>query len=328
MATLEDIARQLGIAKSTVSKALNGAGDVSEQTRRAVLEKAVEMGYSRAARGGAPRLAVFVTNMAYTSPLDFGYEIIMGFRKLAEPNGYQVEVIPLDIPAQEKIRYDEYMILRNYRGALFLGLSLTDPWQKDFNTCRTPTVLYDNRVSGNPHITYVGVDNDQGMAQAVSHLHHLGHKKIGYLSGGMCAYIYQKRAKCFQNAMASHDLPCPPEWMGSHPQGEICVAEHLPRILAAGCTALVCSHDDLARMAMEYCAAQGLRIPQDLSIVGFDDSPLCDSTTPALTSIRQDRTLLGKSAYYALTSQIDQVHLSTLLLHTDLIQRDSCASVK
>ena len=124
MATLEDIARRLGIAKSTVSKALNGAGDVSEQTRRAVLEKAVEMGYTRTTRGAAPRLAVFVTNMEYTHPTDFGYDIIIGFRKLAEPAGFQVEVIPLDIPTQENIRYDEYMILRNYRGALFLGRSL------------------------------------------------------------------------------------------------------------------------------------------------------------------------------------------------------------
>ena len=328
MATLEDIARQLGIAKSTVSKALNGAGDVSEQTRRAVLEKAVEVGYSRSARGSAPRLAVFVTNMAYTSPKDFGYDIIMGFRKLAEPGGYQVEVIPLDAPTQEQIRYDEYMILRNYRGALFLGMSLQDPWQKDFNTCRTPTVLYDNRVSDNPHITYVGVDNGQGMEQAVAHLQSLGHEKIGYLSGGMCAYIYQKRTKCFQTAMASRSLPCPPDWMGSHYQEEVCVAEHLPRILEQGCTALVCSHDDLARAAMDYCAAQGMEIPRDLSIVGFDDSPLSNDTTPALTTIRQDRTLLGKSAFYALTSQINRVHLSTLLLHTDLISRDSCAPVK
>ena len=327
MATLEDIARQLGVAKSTVSKALNGAGDVSEQTRRAVLEKAVEMGYSRSARRSAPRLAVFVTNMAYTAPKDFGYDIIIGFRKLAEPAGYQVEVVPLDIPTQENIHYDEYMILRNYQGALFLGMNLQDPWQKDFNTCRTPTVLYDNRVSDNPHITYVGVDNDQGMAQAVEHLKTMGHHTIGYLSGGMGSYIYQKRAKCFFNALKQQDLPCDQEFMGSHELEESCVAEHFQRLLDLGCTALVCSHDTLAQTAMAYGTAHGLNIPADLSVVGFDDSPLCNTTTPALTSIRQDRTLLGKSAFYALRSQIEQVHLSTLLLHTELIQRDSCAPI-
>ena len=327
MATLEDIARQLGIAKSTVSKALNGAGDVSEQTRRAVLEKAVEMGYTRTNRGSAPRLAVFVTNMEYASPMDFGYDLIMGFRKLAEPAGYQVEVVPLDVPTQQDIRYDEYMILRNYRGGLFLGLNLQDPWQKDFLTCRTPTILYDNQVEENPNVTYVGVDNHQGMAQAVAHLHALGHRNIGYLSGGMRSYIYRKRANCFLDAMAKHGLPSGPDWMGSHDDEHLCVEEHLSRLLEMGCTALVCSHDKLAHAAMDACAASGLTIPRDLSILGFDDSPLCNATTPALTTIRQDRVILGKSAYYALVSQMNQVHLSTIQLHTTLIQRESCGPV-
>ena len=97
MATLDDIARQLGVAKSTVSKALNGADDVSENMRRAVLEKAVELGYSRSPRAfEAPRVAVFITNMDYTQPEDFGYEIVVGFRQAAEPAGFHVDLIPLD----------------------------------------------------------------------------------------------------------------------------------------------------------------------------------------------------------------------------------------
>ena len=73
LATLEDIARSLGISKSTVSKALNGAKDISKSMRQAVLERAVEMGYSRMARSPElPRLAVFVINMEYAKPEDFG----------------------------------------------------------------------------------------------------------------------------------------------------------------------------------------------------------------------------------------------------------------
>ena len=74
MATLEDIAKSLGVSKSTVSKALSGAGDVSSTMRKAVLEAAVEMGYSRLRRGDeAPRIAVFITNMEFDKPEDFGY---------------------------------------------------------------------------------------------------------------------------------------------------------------------------------------------------------------------------------------------------------------
>ena len=324
MATLDDIARQLGVAKSTVSKALNGADDVSENMRRMVLEKAVELGYSRALRGAAPRIAVFVTNMEYAKPSDFGYDIIIGFRKLAEPAGYQVEIIPLDIPTQQNMRYDEYMILGNYRGGLFLGLSLLDPWIKEFETCRTPTVLYDNRVDGNPHVTYVGVDNAEGMEQAVAFLKELGHEKIAYLSGGLNAYVYRQRHHAFFKALRLNNLPHAPEQLGNAYHVSECLEENMPRLLKLGCTAFVCSHDLMAKGAMDYCAKHGIRIPEDVSIMGYDDGPLCQHTTPPLTSIRQNRTELGKSAFYALDSQINRVHLSILLLHAELIKRDSC----
>ena len=97
MATLDDIAQELGISKSTVSKALNGAKDVSKKMQQTVLEKAVEMGYSRMHRStAAPRIAIFILNMDYQQPEDFGYDIVVGFRKAAEPAGYQVEIVPLN----------------------------------------------------------------------------------------------------------------------------------------------------------------------------------------------------------------------------------------
>ena len=105
LATLDDIAQELGISKSTVSKALNDAKDVSTRMKQAVREKAVELGYSRSARtSDAPRIAVFITNMEYTKPDDFGYDIIMGFRQAAEPAGYQVETVPLTHEMQKQIR--------------------------------------------------------------------------------------------------------------------------------------------------------------------------------------------------------------------------------
>ncbi|MBQ8237260.1 MAG: LacI family DNA-binding transcriptional regulator [Oscillospiraceae bacterium] len=324
MATLDDIARQLGVAKSTVSKALNGADDVSENMRRAVLEKAVELGYSRALRGAQPRIAVFVTNMDYANPEDFGYDIVIGFRKLAEPAGYHVEIIPLDIPTQKNMHYDEYMILGNYRGGLFLGLSLLDPWLKDFQTCRTPTVLYDNKVEGNPHVTYVGVDNFEGMEQVVEYLKGLGHEKIGYFTGGLESYITQKRCRAFFRAAEKNGLPCGEELMGNNYHVTKCMDEHLDRLLDLGCTAFVCSHDLMAKTVIESCAKRGLKVPEDISVMGHDDGPLCELTTPALSSVRQNRTELGKSAFYALSSQMGNVHLSILLLHTELIVRDSC----
>lgn len=327
MATLEDIAKTLGVSKSTVSKALNGAWDVSDAMRRAVVETAVELGYSRLRRGEeAPRLAVFITNMDYASPEDFGYDILVGFRKLAEPAGYQISVIPLDYKLEESIPYDQYMLQGNYQGGLFLGLCLEDPWLRDFETCRTPTVLYDNRISGNPRVTYVGADNAEGMYLAARYLKSLGHRKIGYLSSALGAYVYQQRQQAFFQAMQKNGLPCDQGQARDSYFFSVCLEEHLPALLGQGCTAILCSHDTLAISVLDHCRKQGIRVPEDVSILGFDDLPRCQGTQPPLTTVRQDRTELGKSAYCALSSQMGGVSLSTFLLHTELVVRDSCGA--
>jgi len=329
MATLNDIAKKMGIAKSTVSKALNGAEDVSEATRRAVLETAVEMGYTRR-RGSQPKLAVFITNMEYHSPQDFGYDILIGFRKMAEPAGFQVDVIPLDYDMASTTPYDEFMLRENYRGALFLGLALNHPWiSRDFARCKTPTVLYDNRISGNPNVTYVGTDNQEGMSLAVHYLKELGHRKIGYLSSALGAYVYQQRYLGFFQALKKARLPSSEALCGTAYEEEELLGYHLPRLIREeGCTAIVCSHDLLAIAAMEQMQEAGLRVPEDISIIGFDDIPLCRHVHPPLSTIRQNRTEIGKSAYCALSSQLEHVPLSTFLLHTELVKRGSCGPQK
>lgn len=321
---MDDIARALGITKGTVSKALSGADDVSEATRKLVLEKAVEMGYTRIARGSVrPKLAVFIENMSHEKPDDFGYDIIVGFRKMAEPAGYTVDVIPITQAFQRETHYDEYMMGHDYRGALFLGLSLPDPWMREFETCRFPTVLYDNHVPGNPKVSHVGVDNDEGMRMVISHLTALGHKRIGHLGSARGAYVYQQRYNSFFLALREHKLDDRRSLAGNAYHMSECISKYLPRLLEQGCTAIVCSHDKLASSVLTHLDDIGVRVPEDLSIVGFDDIPLSRYTTPTLTTVRQNRTELGKSAFYALTSLMNSVPISTLLLHAELIVRES-----
>ena len=101
MATMADIAKKVGVSKGTVSKALNGAPDVSETLRKTILETAVELGYTRARRGAVRTLAVFIENMSCAQPEDFGTDIVTGFRQMAEPAGYEVRVIELNEALQK-----------------------------------------------------------------------------------------------------------------------------------------------------------------------------------------------------------------------------------
>lgn len=323
MATMDDIAKRLGISKATVSKALSGATDVSESTRKSVLEIAVELGYSRPARSGGKRLCIFIENMAYTAPEDFGWDIIMGFRKMAEPAGACIEVVPLTVQTQKQIPYDQYMLSNGYAGAFFLGLTLNDPWMQDFRSSRTPAVLYDNHVRSNPYTAYLGIDNDEGMDLAVARLKALGHRKIGYLSGALGSYIQQVRYRAFFRSLRQSGFPDQPSLVGNSYYTSECLENHLPRLLRQGVTAIICSHDLLAHSVLIHCMEVGIRVPDQLSIIGFDDLPLCSYTIPPLASIRQNRPQLGRSAYYALASLLDGIPIGTLLLHAELIERAS-----
>ncbi|MDE6590902.1 MAG: helix-turn-helix domain-containing protein, partial [Oscillospiraceae bacterium] len=93
MVTLNDIAAKLGISKSTVSKGLNNASDVSEELRRKILETAAELGYT--GRRAAKKLCILIENMGYKDPNQFGYDLIAGFTGMAQPEGWTVDVVPL-----------------------------------------------------------------------------------------------------------------------------------------------------------------------------------------------------------------------------------------
>lgn len=327
MVTIQDIADKLGISKGTVSKALNGAPDISETLQKQILETAVEMGYTRLRRqkGTAKKLCVLVEHekIEYKEPHHFAYEIIMGFRQMAEPAGFAVDVVPIDEKTQRSFSYDVFMLQNHYLGAFVLGFSYTDPWMEDFKKSSTPVVLYDNYIPVNPTTAYVGIDNTEGMDLAVSHLKNLGHRKIGYLSSALGSHIMQVRHKAFFSAMRQYGLKADPKCAGSSYYISQCMEKHLPRLLKMGMTAIICSHDLIANAAMIQCQQLGCSVPKDISIIGFDDLPICPYTSPPLTTIRQERTELGKCGYYALSSLMNNVYIGTILLHTKLIVRNS-----
>lgn len=329
MATLQDIADKLGISKGTVSKAINNASDISETLRKTVLDTAVEMGYTKLRRqkGDAKKLCIIIENTEYQEVHHFGYDFIIGFRQMAEPAGYKVEVIPVNETLQKSVSYDQFMLQNDYVGAFVIGFSLTDPWMNDFLTTQTPTVLYDNYIPANSHISYIGVDNNEGMELAIQHLKELGHRKIGYLSSALGSYIMQQRYKAFFHAMKQHGLKTDPSFVGATYHVSECIEKHVPRLLNMGVTAFVCCHDMFANAAMIHCQQLGLRVPEDISVIGFDDSPICAYTSPPLTTIRQKRSELGKCGYYALASLMDKLSIGTMLLHAQLIVRNSTSNI-
>lgn len=328
-ATIKDIADRLGVSVSTVSKGLNGARDISEQLRQSVLETAVEMGYEnrRARKKDKRTMAVFIENMDYKSPGDFGYDIVLGFRQAAFAASWDVELIPVTPEFQEKSRYDTLMMEKSCKGGYLLGFSLEDPWMHQLKDVSIPTVLLDNKVE-NPYVSYIGTDTEDVINSAISYLISLGHEKIAFLDGSTGSMISDDRMAAYLTSLKKHHLPIEPN-MAIYSYFMADAAHyHVPGILDLGATAILCGNDLIAKGVIESCQAQGMKVPYDVSVIGYDDIPLAAELKPSLTTIRQDRTAIGRSGFFTLSSMMSGTNISKTLLRADLVIRDSTATAK
>ena len=330
MATIKEIADKLGIAVSTVSKGLNGAPDISENLRQLVLDTAVEMGYKtkRMRRDDFRKLVVFVENMEYLTESDFGYDLVLGFTQMAFRDKWKVNVIPISQSFQKIVKYNTYMLKEGYSGAFIMGMALQDKWMEELEKTTIPTALLDNHIDHNPHVGYVGTDSFEGMSLAIKALAGKGHTKVAFLNGSSNSFVSDQREEAFKKAMTDNQLPIDEELIVHGYYVAESAPFHVPGMLKAGATAIVCGNDLIASGVIKECQNLSYRVPEDVSVIGFDDIPLASTLSPALTTIRQERLELGRLAYFTLNSLMNNVSVSKTLLRPSFIERESIAPYK
>nr|WP_319488166.1 LacI family DNA-binding transcriptional regulator [uncultured Caproiciproducens sp.] len=324
MATIKDIAAKLGIAVSTVSKGLNGANDISVDMRQLVLDTAVEMGYAskKVQRLGKRKVCVLIENMEYENIDQFGYEIVVGFKLSAARHHCDVTVVPTNLNMQTQEKYDSYMLKYGYSGSFLLGFALHDDYINQLYKTSVPTVLLDNYIS-NKHVGYVGTDGYNGIDLAVKHLSEYGHKNIALLNGSKNSMVTNERYQAFIQSMEHYSLKVNPNLIADGYYVPECAKDHVSSFLQNGATAVVCASDLIASGVIAELNRMGKSVPLDMSVVGFDDLPIAQHLTPTLTTIRQDRVAIGKSAFMMLEELIGGVSISKLLLKPELIVRNS-----
>ena len=326
--TINDIASRLGISKSTVSKGLNNATDVSPETKRLILETAAEMGYINKRAHQNTRVCIIIENMDYTTPKQFGYDIVEGFKYLAKSERWVVDIVPVTMEFQKMHPYDVFMMQENYQASFVLGFSLLDPWINEFKISHFPTVLLDNYIKGNPNIASVGCDSVEGFDHAVKHLVDLGHTKIGLISGPLDSYIIKVRYQAYISALKKYGLELNDKFIGLGYYVSESTRTYITKLMDQGVTAILFSHDIRAVSAITECNGRNIRIPEELSIIGFDDLPIAEQSDPPLTTVQQDRTALGKCGYYAVSSLLNNVPIGSILLRAPLIVRNSTGRVR
>lgn len=325
MATIKKIAEHLGIAVSTVSKGLNGASDISEETRQMVLDAAVEMGYTtkKMRKPENKKVCIFVENMDYESIDQFGYDIITGFKKEAVRKKWEVTIVPINLNLQTAERYDTYMLKNGFTGGFLIGFTLHEDWIKQLHETTVPTVLFDNYISSNNKVGYVGTDSSEGIHAAVAHLASLGHKKIAFLNGAKNSMVSEERENAFIKSMQEYGLRPDDRLIEYGYYVPDCARYHVPGFLENGATAIMCASDLMASWVIAELNRQEKKVPEDISVIGFDDLPIAGKHVPSITTIRQDRSNLGKSAVLLLDGLMHNVCISKILLRAQFMKRDS-----
>lgn len=330
MATIKDIANRLGIAVSTVSKGLNGAPDISNELRQLVLDTAVEMGYKtkRMRKEELKKLAILVENMEYKNPGDFGYDLVLGFEQMAYRNNWSVDVLSINPKIQATEKYDTFMLKHGYSGAFIMGMALHDEWMAQIQTTTIPTALLDNFVKKNKNVGFVGTDSFEGLSLAVSRLVELGHKKIAFLNGSPNSMISNQRDDAYKSALSENNIEYDEKIVAHGYYVAESAPYHVPGMLAENATAILCGNDLIASGVIEECKKRGFNVPKDISVIGFDDIPLASELDPPLTTIRQERTELGKCAFFTIDALMTGISMSKTYLRPHFIERASIGPAK
>lgn len=340
--TIDDIARHLNLSKATVSLALNNSPLVAEETKRRVLEAADEFGYrpnyfgARLSRGKSDMIGLYILggsekqcNWTLPSSWMFYHPILQAVSEELSQRGYRfnLEVVSVEQVTKQGV-ISSVIQERSLDGMLLVVQDDIDySFLQIVEERQFPFVVLNAEVAES--ISSVKIDNELGARKAVRHLVELGHRTIAHLSGPEKDLNAIERRLGFQHAAREAGLDWNPsllyygDWKresGWRAAREFLQLEPRP-------TAVFCANDHMAVGVMQALQEAGLRIPQDVSLIGYDDTELCQVVVPRLTTVRQPVDLMGKLGADAVLHQIESE--SPQATHTnlepELIVRDSTA---
>ncbi|MFO8034961.1 MAG: LacI family DNA-binding transcriptional regulator [Candidatus Bipolaricaulota bacterium] len=332
MATIGDVAREAGVSRAAVSLALNGKPGVAADTRRRVVETATRLGYqpNAQAKGLAMRktstLGVVVPDIS--SP--FYSDLIWGIDEEAAVHGhYLMLCTTIGRPSRER-RYLRLLGEQRVDGIIVLTPRGDEHSIRAIQDHGFPLVVVDRDIQVADDIVEVLVDNYHGAVAAVEHLLNTGHRQVAYINGIPELQASQERLRGYRTALGEHGIPYRSDLVEEGGFSEEGGARAMERLLAAEpqLEAVFAASDMMAIGAIHALRRAGLAVPNDVSVVGFDDVPLAAHFSPSLTTVRQPIAEMGRIALRLLLELLrgEAVWERKMLLQTQLAVRDStCA---
>jgi DNA-binding LacI/PurR family transcriptional regulator len=325
--TLEEVARRAGVSPSTVSRVLNHTGRVSESTRARVLKMAKALKYrpdihaQTLAGGSSTTLGVIVSNLQNPFFLDI-FRVIEADALQA---GYAVVVANTDYRPQQLAAAAHWMLGRRLAG-LALVVSEKEPTVIDELAGETIPVAFYDVGSPGPNVTNVRTDYYRGMQRVVEYLHALGHRRMAFVDHHADLQPLEDRKRSFFKAIARFsDGMASAEAHGSDsPAGGYQATQDL---LDSGFepSAIICVNDFMALGVLRALREHGLAVPEDVSVVGYDNIGLSEYAAPPLTTVNVSRDQIGHAVSAALlpSQGAPRGRVREVIIQPELIVRDS-----
>ena len=302
--TIADVARSAGVSPAAVSFAVNGRPGVGAATRARILRAAAELGWHPSAHARALTDAraravglVLARDPAELEADAFFVRFLSGLERTLAPrdNALLLQLVPA-VTGVDTGAYERLAASGRVDGFILTDVERDDPRIAVVEAAGLPAVVAGHPGAGCP-LPWVETEHGRGMRAAARHLAGLGHERIGLLAGPAALDYVQVRAEHWRDAVAS--AGCEP-YPIVHAEPGAPPAAAAARALATGATAVGATSDVLALSLVAAARAQGRRVPEDLSVTGFDDSALAALAAPPLTSVRVDYAEFGAVAAAAL----------------------------
>jgi LacI family transcriptional regulator len=327
---IRTIARLANVSIATVSRTINHVATVNPKIAKRVWEVIEELDYfpntqARALVSGRSRILGLIVS-EITNP--FFPELIQGFEDIAVEHGYEILVSSTNYEPKRMSHCIRRMLERKVDGVAVMTFGIEAPLLEQLAQRKVPLVFVDVGPDG-PGINVLKVDYHHGIRQGVQHLAALGHRNISFVRGPVGLHSAQSRLEAFTESMRECGITPDPGWIiqGDHTlEGGMAAMKQLLEAKKMP-TAVMCSNDMTAIGVLHAMYRAGLRVPDDLSVIGFDDIHIAEVTIPPLTTVQMSRFELARAAVNALRACAEGTETSAQKheynIRTDLVVRES-----
>lgn len=326
--TIRDVAKQAKVSVATVSRILNNLSGYSEETKEKVLKVIKDIGYERndLARGLATNSTATIGVLVPSVSTIFFAEILNGIEDTAHKNGYSVVICNTGEDGKRTLEYLKILSAKRIDGIIITSSDLTEEYYKTITAISIPCVLV-STISYKHPLPYVKVDDEQASYTATQYLIENGHKSIAMIAGAKDDPIAGiPRVNGYLKALKDYGLSINKSLIKhgdfSYRSGKKCMQELLCEKYKF--TAIFAASDDMAVGALAIAHSEGIKIPDDLSIIGYDNTQVAEMAFPQLTTVAQPLYQMGQKAIEKLLIMIETEEKvdSTIMMHK-IVERDT-----